>query len=342
MTNDPDKPEDGERPRAKKSIPEETIKQIRNIYFGDVGYKRPPKETRFKKGQSGNPKGRPKTLNLNRDSDWSANAIVLKEGERLISVREGNEIRDMPVIEAVVRKQFGTALGGNAYAQKQAITGYRWAERERRQKIAEEVELYARYVKVTRAEIAEAKAKGKPIPEPFLHPDDIIVDPEQGVTFLCPLTEEGRALLEGNKRWRDVLIMQCMIDQRMAENSDGADVLDCPGSAALAFAQLLNKSLPERHRLSDMRFVIRMDHYDTWSKRKLLKEVYRAWRALGVRVRRGQTFPPLRFTIRAIDEMIEYLTDKDNEDIATFAELPLNTKIDLIGIGRRKFREERI
>lgn len=26
----------------------------------EVGYKRPPKNSRFKKGQSGNPKGRPK------------------------------------------------------------------------------------------------------------------------------------------------------------------------------------------------------------------------------------------------------------------------------------------
>jgi hypothetical protein len=105
-----------------------------------------------------------------------------------------------------------------------------------------------------------------------------VIDPEKGVTFLCPITKESRALLEENRRWRDVLIMQCILDQRMTENSDGVNVLDRPGNGALAIAQLMNKCLPERHRLSDMMFVIRMDRYDTWSKRKLLKEVYRAWR----------------------------------------------------------------
>lgn len=276
MANDPGKGGDDKGPRTEESIPDESIEEIKHTILFGTGYKRPPQHSRFKKGQSGNPKGRPKTAHRELDSDRSANAIVRREGERLISVREGTEVRDMPTIDAVARKQAATALAGNAYAQKHFFERYDRGERERQQRIAEEVELYTRYVKVTRAEMAEAKAKGKPIPEPFLHPDDIVIDPEQGVTFLCPLTEEGRGLLEENKQWRDVLIMQSILDQRMAENGDGVDVLDRPGSAALASAQLMNKSLPERHRLSDMRFVIRMDHYDTWSKRKLLKEVYRA------------------------------------------------------------------
>ena len=48
------------------------------------------------------------------------------------------------------------------------------AERERRQKIAKEIELYKRYVEVTRAEMAEAKAKGQPVPDPLPHPDDVV------------------------------------------------------------------------------------------------------------------------------------------------------------------------
>lgn len=31
----------------------------------EIGYKKPPKATRFQKGFSGNPKGRPKNMNIN-------------------------------------------------------------------------------------------------------------------------------------------------------------------------------------------------------------------------------------------------------------------------------------
>lgn len=337
MTNDPNKREDGERPRTEKFIRNETIEQIRDIYFGGVGYKRPPKETRFKKGQSGNPKGRPKTVDM--DSDRSANSIALKEGERPISVREGTEIRDMPTINAVVRKQAGTALSGNAYAQKHVIERYDRAERERRQRIAKEVEIYTHYVETRRAEIAEAKAKGLSIPGPLPHPDDVIIDPEKGVTFVGPFTEEGRTLLEDNRQYRDALIMQHILDQRLAGNIGSTDLLDQPGSA-LAFAQVMNRSLPERYRLSDMVFAIHMDRYATWSKRKLLKEVHRAWRALGVRVPRGRTFPPLRLAMQRIDEMFECLTSEHNEDVARFIAQPRHVQIDTMGMTRRKFCED--
>ena len=48
----------------------------------EVGYKKPPKDSQFKKGESGNPKGRKKnTRNLKTD--------LTKILEKRISVREG-------------------------------------------------------------------------------------------------------------------------------------------------------------------------------------------------------------------------------------------------------------
>ena len=49
-----------------------------------MGYGKPPVQTRFRKGTSGNAGGRPRGMTAGR-----ANALALKEAYRLVTVREG-------------------------------------------------------------------------------------------------------------------------------------------------------------------------------------------------------------------------------------------------------------
>ena len=70
---------------------------------GRVGYKRPPKLTRFKPGKSGNPKGRPKHVrNLKTD--------ILEELGEVIRVREGNRELTISKQRAFVKALVAAAI----------------------------------------------------------------------------------------------------------------------------------------------------------------------------------------------------------------------------------------
>jgi len=75
----------------------------------DVGYARPPLHSRFKPGQSGNPKGRPK----GRKNMGLILNDILKEP---ISIRKGNTIRKVSTAEAMVRGLVVRAMKGDAKA----------------------------------------------------------------------------------------------------------------------------------------------------------------------------------------------------------------------------------
>src|SRR5215467_9188449 len=75
-----------------------------------VGYGHPPMHTRFLKGQSGNPSGRPRA---------SGPAQLLRqEANRLVSVRNGERIVRMTVLRAMVRGLWAQAAKGNPSAIK--------------------------------------------------------------------------------------------------------------------------------------------------------------------------------------------------------------------------------
>lgn len=72
----------------------------------EVGYGRPPKATRFKKGQSGNPKGRPqKSKNMN--------TLLDEELDRPITLRDGNGVRQISTREAIIKRMTQGALNGD-------------------------------------------------------------------------------------------------------------------------------------------------------------------------------------------------------------------------------------
>ena len=82
-----------------------------------VGYRRPPKATRFKAGQSGNPKGRPRgTPNLATD-------LSAELGEQ-ITVREGGQARQVSKQRALIKSLMAKALQGDVRATTALLALY--------------------------------------------------------------------------------------------------------------------------------------------------------------------------------------------------------------------------
>jgi hypothetical protein len=75
----------------------------------DVGYRKPPKATRFKPGKSGNPNGRPKgSLNLSSE--------LRRELAKLVTVRENGEAKKVSKRVALIKSLIAKGLGGEVKA----------------------------------------------------------------------------------------------------------------------------------------------------------------------------------------------------------------------------------
>lgn len=81
-----------------------------------VGYGKPPKETQFKKGQSGNPQGRPKgTPNVA--------TILTKALSQRVAITENGVRRSVSKLEVVLLQQVNKAAAGDLRST-QLILGY--------------------------------------------------------------------------------------------------------------------------------------------------------------------------------------------------------------------------
>jgi len=87
----------------------------------EVGYARPPKKTQFKRGRSGNPKGRPKGAK-------NEATILSSIFNRQIESREGGRVRKISVLEGMLLKFTEDALKGNPKSAAFLLNRYRLAE----------------------------------------------------------------------------------------------------------------------------------------------------------------------------------------------------------------------
>ena len=80
----------------------------------EVGYRRPPQRTRFQRGSSGNPKGRPRaSKNLSAVFETALNERV--------SVNDNGKRKKITMFEAIARQAVRKAAGGDQRALRLVI-----------------------------------------------------------------------------------------------------------------------------------------------------------------------------------------------------------------------------
>ena len=104
----------------------------------EVGYGKPPTNTRFKKGVSGNPNGRPKKL-LDFDDEF------LREARSLITINEGGRRRRVSKHLAVIKQMVNNAMKGSSAGLRMYREAYRQAFEKMAQLEAEQAKELERY-----------------------------------------------------------------------------------------------------------------------------------------------------------------------------------------------------
>lgn len=166
----------------------------------EVGYAKPPTDTRFKPGQSGNPRGRPKGSKNKRPGlhEERLKDIILDEAYRGITVREGARNVTMTMAQAVVRSMSVNAAKGQHRAQRlfaellagtesaRKLLNDQWLDTAIEYKVQWEKELQRR----ERLAIAD-------LPEPLPHPDHVEINFIEGTArVIGPCTKEEKVALD--------------------------------------------------------------------------------------------------------------------------------------------------
>lgn len=162
----------------------------------EVGYGRPPKVHRFKKGQTGNPLGSSrKARKRQRRQVLSFDNVVLDDARKPIRIREGNRTSTISLKEALLQKQYAMALNGNRLALKVSLDMIAEAEQNQREQILDLYEAAYDYKENYSARAKYWRDRGL---APLLpHPEDVQLDPYTGkVTINGPRNHEELATLK--------------------------------------------------------------------------------------------------------------------------------------------------
>lgn len=202
----------------------------------DVGYGKPPVATRFAKGTSGNPKGRPPGSRNRRPSrneqllEERLKSIVVEEAYRTIRINEGENQINVPMARAVMRSIANNAARGNTRAQRLFAELVATTEAARVSSNTALLEAAIDYKQNWTAELERRQNLGIDAPDPLPHPDHVHIDARTGhVQITGPMTPEEK------REWDFFLPMKDECEERAAKLR--RQIADCEDPDTLAKLQ---------------------------------------------------------------------------------------------------------
>lgn len=179
----------------------------------DIGYGKPPRYTRFSKGKSGNPKGRPrkaKPPSVPKATSYEQMLEKLYGRELLVKIDGKN--KKITAIEAIALRQQAAALAGGHMAMRDTMREKRrldeqaaeralLAEEERvvmeAQKAEDDLRFYHHLVELHAKQVSvygNAKSAQTDPERPYPHPDDFVFDHSAKQAFIHGPWDEVDAL----------------------------------------------------------------------------------------------------------------------------------------------------
>lgn len=206
--------------------------------------------TQFRKGQSGNPKGRPRKASGTVGAfPTEVTQLIKTETERLLTLTEGGKPVVMPALQAVLRSTVVSAAKGNSHAQRTvlqlALAAQAQEAKTKRDEYEEAMLLkvqldYERNVWV---------ANGHPELAMLRHSSDIEINPETcSVKSYLIFTQEDFEARQKAINLRDFLIEEIARLLRVAEIDGDDRLLQMRRESAIAVIDRLNAMLPPRFR----------------------------------------------------------------------------------------------
>ncbi|MBC7103400.1 MAG: hypothetical protein H5U13_09310 [Parvibaculum sp.] len=173
-----------------------------------VGYGRPPAATRFRPGQSGNPRGRPRKSRLPdhfpKLNEERLKQVTLQEAYRKITIRDGDRTVDLTMAEAVIRSIGLNAAKGDKRSQKMFTELLRTVEMENKALYDEYLKTMIEYKSAGEKEIERCKRLGIDPPEMLPHPDHIHIDMRTGEAVVRgPFTRDEKKIWDGAREFKE-------------------------------------------------------------------------------------------------------------------------------------------